>query len=96
MLGPQKVFLSEAGDQGYLKVKLPNVVESIGAEVTVTLDDGSQLVQTFVVGEGLLSDQSHTLIFGLASQKSTRVSVVRLNGNNAEQTGSFHNETVSF
>ena len=96
LLGPQKVFLSEAGDQGYLKVKLPNVVESIGAEVTVTLDDGSQLVQTFVVGEGLLSDQSHTLVFGLASQKSTKVSVVRLNGNNAEQAGSFHNETVSF
>ncbi len=96
LLGEQKVFLSEAGDQGYLKVKLPNVIESVGAEVTVTLDDGNQIVQTFVVGEGLLSDQSHTLIFGLSSQQATSVSVVRLDGNNAERNGSFRNETLSF
>ena len=96
LLGPQKVFLSKAGDQGYLKIKLPNVIESVGAEVTVTLEDGKQIVQTFVVGEGLLSDQSHTLIFGLAAQQATGVSIVRLDGDNAEKTGNFRNETITF
>jgi len=79
LLGSQRVFLSKGGDQGFLKVKLPNTVESIGAEVSVTLDDGSTLIQTFVIGEGLVSDQSHTLIFGLGSNKAMKVSIDRLN-----------------
>jgi len=96
LLGKQKVFISKAGDNGYLKVKLPNVVESIGAEVSVTLDDGSKIIQTFVIGEGLLSDQSHTLIFGLADRSATAVDVTRLNGSNDQQNGSFRNETLTF
>lgn len=96
LLGKQKVFISKAGDNGYLKVKLPNVVESIGAEVSVTLDDGSKVIQTFVIGEGLLSDQSHTLIFGLADRSATAVDVTRLNGSNDQQNGSFRNETLTF
>jgi len=96
LLGPQKVFLSKAGDHGYLKVKLPNVIESVGAEVTVSLDNGNQIVQTFVIGEGLLADQSHTMIFGLSSQQATLVSVARLDGSNVEQRGNFRNETLVF
>ncbi len=96
LLGEQKVFLSKAGEQSYLKVRLPNVIESVGAEVTVTLDDGEQLVQTFVVGEGLLSDQSHILIFGLGSRQAVTVSVVNLDGSSREQTGQFSNQTLTF
>jgi len=96
LLGPQKVFLSKGGDQGYLKIRLPNVVESIGAEVTVTLEDGNQLIQTFVVGEGLLSDQSHTLIFGLGQQQATSVTVSLLDGSSNEQAGNFRNEILTF
>jgi len=96
LLGKQKVFLSKGGDQNYLKVALPNVIESVGAEVTVTLADGAKLVQTFVVGEGLLSDQSHMLIFGLGSQTANNVSVSLLNGEVKEEAGSFSNQTVVF
>jgi len=96
LLGKQKVFLSKGGDQKYLKVALPNVIESVGAEVTVTLVDGAKLVQTFVVGEGLLSDQSHILIFGLGSQTANKVSVSLLNGEVKEEAGSFSNQTVVF
>jgi len=56
LLGPQNVFISKAGNNGYLKVKLPNNVGSVGAEVHVTLEDGTTLVQSFVIGEGLVSD----------------------------------------
>ena len=96
LLGAQKVFLSKGGAQAHLKVKLPNVIESVGAEVTVSLDNDEQLVQTFVVGEGLLSDQSHVLVFGLGKNKATTVSVQRLDGSTDEQSGSFSNQTLSF
>ena len=94
LLGPQKVFLSQGGDQGFLKVKLPNTVASIGAKVTVTLEDNSRIVQTFVVGEGLLSDQSHTLIFGLGQQAATAVAVSKLDGISLTEAGSFRNQTI--
>ena len=41
---------NQGGDAGYLKVKLPNDVASIAASVTVTLDNGSKLVNDFVSG----------------------------------------------
>ena len=89
LLGTQNVFLSKAGSNGYLKIKLPNDVTSIGSEVHVTLEDGTTLVQSFVVGEGLVSDQSHVLIFGLGTQKATKVVVKSLDGSEQEQTGEF-------
>ena len=95
LLGTQKVFLSKGGDQGYLKVKLPNNVDSVGAIVSVKLDNGETLVQTFVVGEGLVSDQSHTLIFGLNSNKATNISVDRLNSPAQELVGEYKNELIN-
>ncbi len=94
ILGPQNVFLSEGGDQGYLKVSLPNTIESVGTVVSVTLADGSTIVQTFVVGEGLLSDQSHMLTFGLGNQQATTISAVALDGTVASVQGEYRNEIV--
>jgi len=94
LLGEQNVFISKGGDQGFLKVRLPNTVDSIGAKVTVQLKDGTNQVRDFVLGEGLVSDQSHTLIFGLDSQNAISVLVEKLDGETKEFTGSFHNETI--
>ena len=92
--GPQRAFISKAGDQGYLKVQLDNSVASIGARVSVELDDGTVLNQFFVIGEGLLSDQSHIMIFGLNDQNAVKVTVRYLDGNESELPGSFRNELV--
>ena len=94
ILGPQNIFLSEGGDQGYLKIRLPNTIGSVGTVVTVTLDDGSTVVQTFVVGEGLLSDQSHMLIFGLGDRQATAISATALDGVVDAVEGSYRNETI--
>lgn len=94
LLGKQKVFLSKGGDQGYLKIKLPNTVDSIGSKVRVTLDDGRTLIQHFVVGEGLCSDQSHTLIFGLGSNTAKKVSIDSLSHPAQELVGDFRNELI--
>lgn len=94
ILGPQNVFLSEGGDSGYLKVQLPNIIGSVGTVVKVTLSDGSSLIQTFVVGEGLLSDQSHVLIFGLSDKQATSITATRLDGAVDSAEGNFRNETI--
>jgi len=94
LLGPQKVFLSKGGDAQYLKVQLPNTVKSIGAKVAVTLEDGQVLRQVFVVGEGLCSDQSHILNFGLAKQTVTDIAVEFLDGETQERSGKFVNQMV--
>lgn len=95
LLGPQNVFISKGGANGYLKVRLPNTVASIGSEVHVTLEDGNTLVQTFVVGEGLVSDQSHVLVFGLENQSAIRVVVKSLSGQEYEMVGEYRNELLS-
>ena len=66
-----------------------------GAKVAVTLADGTVNHQTFVVGEGLCSDQSHILNFGLGQQIATAVSVLFLDGSTVDQNGTFKNQILS-
>ena len=96
LLGPQNVFLSDGGDSGYLKVVLPNTIESVGAKVSVTLEDGTTLVQTFIVGEGLVSDQSHTLIFGLGVDSAVLIEARFLDGSIKQLDGMFRNQRIKF
>ena len=93
--GPQKVFLSNGGNANHLKLKLPNTVKSIGAKVVVTLTDGSRLHNTFIVGEGLCSDQSHILNFGLGSQQASSFTVTYLDGDVVSQNGRFANQLIA-
>ncbi len=94
--GRSQAFLSKGGDNAYLKVKLPNTVSSIAAIVVVTLTDGTTLTKPFVSGEGLCSDPSHVLIFGLGEQQATGVSVRYIDGMQHEQSGSWRNDMVRF
>jgi hypothetical protein len=95
LLGPQKVFLSHGGDANYLKVKLANTVSSVGAKVKVVLEDGTVLHNMFVVGEGLCSDQTHILTFGLGFQKAAKVSVSYLDGRVENNVGTFVNQQIN-
>jgi len=61
----------------------------------VTLADGSKLYNTFIVGEGLCSDQTHILNFGLGGQHATSVTVSYLNGKIVTREGSFMNQLLS-
>jgi len=70
LAGPSRAFLSNGGKNGFLKVRLPDRPQSLGALVEVVLPGGKKLTQQFTSGEGLASDQSHELIFGLGDAKS--------------------------
>jgi len=94
--GRSQAFLSEGGEAGYLKVKLPNRVSSIAAMVEVDLVNGDQLTKTFVSGEGLGSDSSHVLSFGLADTTATTVTVTYIDGRQETQQGNWRNNTVKF
>ncbi len=66
--GKSLAFISAGGKANYFKVQLPETVKSLGALVEVQRGDGVKLTQQFTSGEGLASDQSHVLIFGMADQ----------------------------
>jgi hypothetical protein len=74
--GRSRVFINKGGDKKYLKVKLQQSPKALGAKVIVTKSDGEKLTDWLVVGEGLGSDQAHTLVFGLGG--ATSVSDVKV------------------
>ncbi len=94
--GRSQAFISEGGNNGFLKVKLPNHASSIAAIVEVTLIDGSTLTQPFVSGEGLCSDPSHIMVFGLGQSRVSDVAVKYLDGTRAERNGDFRNQLLAF
>jgi hypothetical protein len=96
LAGRSQAFFSQGGEANYLKIKLPNQVSSIAATVEVQLADGSKLTKAFVSGEGLGSDSSHTMIFGLGDQQATRVSVTLIDGTKMVRTGAISNQTIYF
>ncbi len=94
LAGSSRAFLSKGGDGSYLKIRLSDSVESIGAMVTITLDNGKHLYLPYVSGEGLCSDSSRILIAGLGSSNAVKVSVKFLDGRIVEREGTFRNETL--
>ncbi len=94
--GRSQAFISRGGDAGYLKVKLPNRASAIAATVEITLNDGSTLTRPFVSGEGLGSDPSHIMTFGLGQARVSNVSVKFIDGTRVERGGDFRNQLLTF
>jgi hypothetical protein len=70
LAGPSYAFLSSGGKNGFLKIRLADSPASLGALVEVTIAGGVKLTKQFTSGEGMSSDQSHDLIFGLGAASS--------------------------
>ncbi len=66
--GKVKAFINKGGDKNFVKVKMPDKANLIGASVTVSTEN-NEITNYNIVGEGLCSDQSNTLIFGLGDAK---------------------------
>ncbi len=94
--GNSKLFLSNAGKGNYLKIKLGSDVASIGATITVELSDGRKLSRPYVSGEGLCSDSSRIIIFGLGNTVANSVNVSYIDGRTKKQTGDFKNRLLAF
>ena len=67
--GTSRVFINNGGSNNYLKIKLQQTPKAMGARVQVVKTDGSKLTDWLISAEGLGSDQSHVLVFGLGKDK---------------------------
>ncbi len=68
--GRSKVQMSQGHGNNYLKLELPNTADSLGAVATANLASGKKLVKHFITSEGLGSDSTHLLYFGLGQDES--------------------------
>src|SRR3546814_4222411 len=68
---PARAFISNGGDASWLQVLLPNAPAALVARVSVTRADGVVLHDQWLSGEGLASEQSRVLQFGLGAADAT-------------------------
>ncbi len=95
--GPSRAFIQQLtpGLGAYLQIDLPDTVASLGAKVSVVTEKGAQ-VRYLVASEGLCSDQSSTLFFGLgAAREILSVTVGYADGHRLELGPSAVNLTLS-
>jgi len=64
---PARAFISKGGTAAWLQVLLPNAPAALTARVEVKRSDGTVLHEQWLSGEGLASEQSRTLQFGLGT-----------------------------
>jgi len=61
--------INKGGDANFIAIRFAENTKNVGAKVTITKTDGTIQSDVYVIGEGLVSDQTSTLTFGLAQQK---------------------------
>lgn len=64
---PARAFISQGGSAAWLQVLLPDAPAALTARVDVTRSDGRVLHDQWLSGEGLASEQSRVLQFGLGN-----------------------------
>jgi len=74
--GPFRVLINKGGTANYIAVRLPETAKYVGSTITVTKMDGTTLTDAYIIGEGLGSDQTSTITFGLGAD--TKVSAVSI------------------
>jgi hypothetical protein len=70
--GKARAFINQGGAAHYLKVALRDTPASIGARVTIETESGRRLASQFITSEGLCSDSSHVLTFGLGAEAAVK------------------------
>ncbi|GHB02103.1 hypothetical protein GCM10009069_26110 [Algimonas arctica] len=65
--GESLAYINEGSHDNWITVRLPNQARSINARVTVEDEQGQKQIKQFITSQGLGSDQSHDLMFGLGT-----------------------------
>lgn len=63
--GPLRVLLNNGGNQQYLKVRFPERGAFLGSKVEVATTNGKLMSDVYIIGEGLTSDNTNVLTFGI-------------------------------
>jgi len=64
-----KAKINRGGDANFIAIRFAENVKNVGAKITITKADGSIQSDVYVIGEGLVSDQTSTVTFGLGTNK---------------------------
>ncbi|MGZ0015156.1 CRTAC1 family protein [Yeosuana sp. AK3] len=70
-------YLNNGSEHNFVQVKVPKNAKNIGAAVTVTLGSGKKLTEFQITGEGLASDQTSLLHFGLGTETSIKTMTIK-------------------
>lgn len=94
--GPVKAYINEGGKNNCLGVRFKENTKNVGATVMVETATGRKLSDVYVVGEGLGSDQTSTLSFGLGKEKGVRKVVINyINGESETIESPEINKTIT-
>jgi len=81
---PAVAYISKAPTRNWVKIKLANTANSLNAIVTVKTGDGITRTKQVMTSQGLGSDQTRELIFGLGeTTKIEKISIAYQNGDAA-------------
>lgn len=92
--GESKAFINQGGKAGFLKVRMPETNESIGAKVTLNFSDSTSQTNWNLTGEGLSSDQSGTLQFAITPGKTASSVIIKYNSNRVDTIRSIRSNSI--
>lgn len=96
LAGESKAFISRGKTDNFVRLKLSNTPKSLGAKVTLTLEEKPTQTQYFVGSEGLSGDSSHVLHFGVGSLlKPAQLKVEFLSGETKTLSNVVFNTSLS-
>lgn len=87
--GQSRAFMNKGGNANYLKVIMQDTNESLGAKLTLYFTDSTTLVNWNLVGEGLSSDQSNSLLFAIKPGKKAAFLKVNYVSNRVDTIGNI-------
>ncbi len=90
------LYLNRNEKGAYLKIVLPDRIESFGAQVRVKMLSGKTIKRSWRVGEELCSDSSHALFIGVGEDVAIEVGVEYYNGKKYQKSGVLNNTIVHF
>ena len=80
MNGPLRAFLNTS-KANFISVRLPDTLQSLGANIRVVFDDGTNLQKQIIASTGLMTDPTPNAYFGLGKRDSVaRVEITTLKG----------------
>lgn len=94
--GSSKAHINKGGNSNYIGFRFPETAKYVGTKITVTKTDGSILSDVYVVGEGLASDQTATVTFGLANETQIKSVVINLPNGTSKNITDYKINQVNF
>jgi len=74
---PSLAFINQGGTNNFIKIVLPKNAKTIGAKIEIATPN-KKLFEWLISGEGLASDQTNSIHFGLGTEKEVKTITITL------------------